>query len=58
VGLWNPTTLACDEIVKNEAAAAGTTLVGTAEPGSFCARVYDVGNVVDTMPYKLEVVHP
>jgi hypothetical protein len=58
VGLWNSTTLTCDDIVKNEAAETGTALVGKAEPGSFCARVYDVGNVVDTMPYKLEVIHP
>ncbi len=58
VGLWNISTLTCDDIVKNDAAAAGTTIVGTAEAGTFCSRVYDVGNVVTTQPYKLQVVHP
>jgi hypothetical protein len=58
VGLWDATNSVCTDIVKNESAQAGTTIVGRAEPGTFCSRVYDVGNVVDTEPYKLQVIHP
>ncbi len=58
VGLWDTTTLSCSEIVKNENAQTGTAIVGSAEPGGFCARVYDTGNVVGTAAYSLEVIHP
>ncbi len=58
LGLWDSTALTCSEIVKNDNSQTGTVIVGTAEPGTFCARVYDVGNVVSTAGFSLEVIHP
>jgi hypothetical protein len=42
----------------NNAAVAGTVLSGTADVGSYCVAVYDVGNVSDALNYTVTVTHP
>jgi hypothetical protein len=59
VGSWDGTT--CTVITQNDNARAGSiALTGTAVAGSFCAKVYDSGNIPDltTVTYTIEVVHP
>jgi hypothetical protein len=57
LGTWNGT--ACQIVIANDAAKQGTQVLGTASAtGTFCARVYDVGSVVDPVSYALQVVHP
>ena len=31
---------------------------GTADVGSYCVALYDVGNVTDTITYTVTVTHP
>lgn len=58
LGIWNATTSACSTVLANDAALQGTTVTGSATNiGQLCARVYDVGKVVDPLDYQLTVVH-
>jgi hypothetical protein len=45
-------------LAYNNAAQAGTVMSGTAGVGSYCAVVYDLGNVADPVTYTLTVTHP
>jgi hypothetical protein len=45
-------------LAYNNAAQAGTIMSGTAAVGSYCAVVYDLGNVADPVTYTLTVTHP
>jgi hypothetical protein len=46
-------------LAYNNASVAGTVITGTADIGSYCAAVYDVGNVgTDTVTYTVTVTHP
>lgn len=57
LGTWNGA--ACQIVIANDKAAQGNTVTGTASSlGTFCVRVYDVGNIVDTTSYEIEVEHP
>jgi hypothetical protein len=57
LGAWNGT--ACSIILSNDAAVQGTTVAGAVTGiGTLCARVYDVGKVVDPLDYQITVVHP
>ncbi len=57
LGTWDGT--ACQIVIANDAAKQSTQVLGTASAtGTFCARVYDVGSIVDPVSYALEVVHP
>jgi hypothetical protein len=57
LGAWNGTS--CTTVLSNDAAAQGTTITGSATGvGTLCARVYDVGKVVDPLDYQITVVHP
>jgi hypothetical protein len=56
MGTWNGA--ACQILLANDAAAMNITLTGTAQSvGQFCARVYDVGRLANTVSYSLEVTH-
>lgn len=57
LGTWNGTS--CQVVLANDQATQGNAIIGTVNAaGSLCARVYDVGNVVDPLPYEVQVVHP
>jgi len=46
-------------LAYNNTAAAGTVISGTADIGSYCAAIYDVGNVgTDPIQYTITVAHP
>jgi hypothetical protein len=46
-------------LAYNNAAVVGTVITGTADVGSYCAAVYDVGNVgADPVAYTVTVTHP
>lgn len=46
-------------LAYNNTAAAGTTITGTADIGSYCAAIYDIGNVgADPVSYTITVTHP
>jgi hypothetical protein len=56
MGTWNGA--ACQILLANDAASMNITLTGTAQSvGQFCARVYDVGRLANTVGYSLEVTH-
>ena len=58
LGIWNTSTNACTIVLANDAAVQGTTVTGSATNiGQLCARVYDVGKVVDPLEYQLTVTH-
>ena len=49
---------ACQVVIANDSATQGTSVVGNASTtGSFCARVYDVGQLGAPTDYALTVVH-
>jgi hypothetical protein len=57
LGTWNGT--ACTIVIANDTATKGSAVSGTINSsGSFCARVYDVGNVVNPVTYTVTVTHP
>ena len=57
LGTWNGTS--CAVVLANDQAAQGTTVTGSVTGiGTLCARVYDVGKVVDPLDYQVTVVHP
>jgi len=45
-------------LAYNNAAQMGTVMTGTAAAGSYCAVVYDVGNVSEPVTYTVTIVHP
>jgi len=46
-------------LAYNNAAVAGTVITGSADLGSYCAAIYDVGNVgTDPINYTVTVTHP
>ena len=56
LGTWNGTT--CQVILARDEATQATQVVGNAgAAGSYCARIYDAGNLRATTGYKLTVVH-
>ncbi len=67
MGTWNAQTLTCQIILANDAAhavlpdgTAASVIIGTAASvGTFCVRVYDVGQLSDAAPasYTLSVTH-
>ena len=57
LGTWNG--ISCAIVLANDLAAQGTTVTGSVTGiGTLCARVYDVGKVVDPLDYQVTVVHP
>ena len=46
-------------LAYNNTAATGTVISGTADVGSYCAAIYDVGNIgTDPINYTITVTHP
>jgi hypothetical protein len=57
LGTWNGS--ACAIVLANDRAAQGASILGSATAtGNLCVRIYDVGNVTDTVSYEVTVVHP
>jgi hypothetical protein len=49
---------ACQIVIANDNATQGTIVIGNAgAAGSFCVRVYDVGQLSETATYTVTVVH-
>jgi hypothetical protein len=60
LGTWNANANVCalTPNLANDSAGGGATVIGTASvPGSFCARVYDVGRLSGPTLYTLNVTH-
>ena len=54
IGTWNGT--ACTIVIANDAAVAGTNVLGAStSAGSLCVRVYDVGAVSTPVTYQIQV---
>jgi len=57
LGTWNGTS--CQAVLAKDNAVQGSTLLGTASTaGNLCVRVYDVGNLVGSITFQIDVVHP
>ena len=57
LGTWNGS--ACKSELANDNAVQGAVLTALASPaGSLCARVYDVGKLVDPITFTVTIVHP
>jgi hypothetical protein len=57
LGTWNGT--ACQAVLAKDNAVQGSTLLGTASTaGNLCVRIYDVGFLVSSITYQIDVVHP
>ena len=57
LGTWNGES--CQTVIARDTAVMGNSIVGTASSaGSFCVRVYDVGKLVESTSYEVQVVHP
>lgn len=56
LGTWNGTS--CQIVLANDKATQGAVVVGNASTTtSLCARIYDVGSVVEPVSYQIDVVH-
>ena len=58
VGTFDGTTCTTVAGTENPSAKVGTTIDGQAGAGTFCVRVYDVGNIIDPATYNVRVNHP
>ena len=57
VGVWNGTT--CQITLANENAFQGTVILGSINGvGVLCARVADVGKLVESASFEIIIVHP
>jgi hypothetical protein len=57
LGTWNSTGT-CQIVLANDSATQGVIVTGNATtPGTFCARIYDVGRLGAATSYKLDVAH-
>jgi len=60
IGQWDSTNSTCGPLLSwNNMATPGTVILGNAIAGSFCAQVYDVGNLAAgaQASYTLSVTH-
>jgi hypothetical protein len=49
----------CSIVLSNDNAVQGTLITGSVTAaGNLCARVYDVGKVVNPLDYQITVTHP
>jgi hypothetical protein len=49
----------CSIVLANDSTVQGTVVTGSVTGiGNLCARVYDVGKVVDPLDYQITVTHP
>ena len=59
LGVGQPAATDCTVTTSLLARAAlQSPLVSNVTPGIYCVRVYDVGNLVGTVSYEIQVVHP
>jgi hypothetical protein len=59
VGIGVPDATDCSTTTSlNVQAGAGPHLTSTLEPGTYCARVYDVGNLAAPTPFAVLIAHP
>ena len=57
LGTWNGSV--CQIVLANDAAKQGAVVTGGVSSfGSLCVRIYDVGNITETISYEITVVHP
>ena len=57
IGTWNG--LACKIEIANDNAAQGITVTGSASAlGSFCVRIYDIGQLTGNITYEIRLTHP
>lgn len=56
LGTWNGTS--CQIVLANDKATQGAVVIGNASTTTnLCARIYDVGSVVEPVSYQIDVVH-
>lgn len=59
VGLGVPDGLDCStNISLNTQAGGGPHISSTLSAGTYCARVYDIGNLAATAPFSVTIAHP
>lgn len=58
LGTWNAATSVCQAVLANDAAAVGSSFVGSATvAGTFCIRIIDVGRLTGPVAYSVSVTH-
>jgi hypothetical protein len=59
LGIWSSNVCSTSAVLANDSAVQGSVIVGEAgTAGSLCARIYDVGNLTEPLPFVLTVEHP
>ena len=57
LGTWNGTS--CQLVMAKTDAIESTVILGSVSAlGSLCVYIHDVGNLVQSTEYEIEVVHP
>jgi len=57
LGTWNG--VSCNIIIANDLAQQGVSVTGTASAlGSFCVRIYDIGQLTENINYEVRITHP
>lgn len=57
LGIWELEKSACD-VNQAVASGPGAQLSATVGPGIFCVKIYDVGNLTDTVAFSASIIHP
>ena len=60
MGIWTAATSTCSAVLSNDVAIQGAILTASAATaGTYCIRMYDVGNLAAaSVTYTVTVVHP
>jgi hypothetical protein len=57
LGTWNG--LACQVVLTNDQTTAGMGITGaTSAAGSLCVRLFDVGQMTQSLTFEITVIHP
>ena len=57
LGTWSGSV--CTIVLANDNALQGTIVIGAAGSiSTLCVRIYDVGNLTETLPFLITVEHP
>jgi hypothetical protein len=59
LGIWSNSVCSTSAALSIDSAVQGSVIIGEAgTAGSLCARIYDVGNLTEPLPFVLTVEHP
>ncbi len=58
LGTFNSATGTCQVVLTNDKATLNSSIAGRSDSaGNLCVRIYDVGSLIDSVAYQIQVIH-